>query len=92
MQLHLKNQYDQINSECDNISVKRKQVEQKIRDRQYEKSKLQSQLSNRIFHHDNNKLYSHLEKQINSSTNINIYDNRDYNLIDVLSTQRQCIP
>ena len=28
--------------------------------------KLQSQLSNRIFHHDNNKLYSHLEKQINS--------------------------
>ena len=65
-QLHLKNQYDQINSECDNISVKRKQVEQKIRDRQYEKSKLQSQLSNRIFHHDNNKLYSHLEKQINS--------------------------
>ena len=30
-QLQLKNQYDQINSECDNISVKRKQVEQKIR-------------------------------------------------------------
>ena len=45
-QLHLKNQYDQINSECDNISVKRKQVEQKIRYRQYDKSKLQSQLSN----------------------------------------------
>ena len=65
-QLHLKNQYDQINSECDHISVKKKQVEQKIRDRQYEKSKLQSQLSNRIFHHDNNKLYSHLKKQINS--------------------------
>ena len=65
-QLQLNNRYDQINSEHDNVCLKRKQVEHKIRDRQYEKSKLQLQLDRQLLHHNEKKSYTHLENQINS--------------------------
>ena len=65
-QLQLNNRYDQINSEHDNVCLKRKQVEHKIRDRQYEKSKLQLQLDSQLLHHNKKKSYTHLENQINS--------------------------
>ena len=46
--------------------MKRKQVEHKIRDRQYEKSKLQLQLDSQLLHHNEKKSYTHLQNQINS--------------------------
>ena len=65
-QLQLNNPYDQINSEHNNVCLKRKQVEHKIRDRQYEKSKLQLQLDSQLLHHNEKKSYTHLQNQINS--------------------------
>ena len=65
-QLQLNNHYDQTNSEHDNVCLKRKQVKHKIRDRQYEKSKLQLQLDTQLLHHNKKKSYTDLENQLNS--------------------------